>query len=211
MEQIPSALSAWAHSPLARLKSQRPARELTEFHMEARNRRTSCLSLAACPTPALICCRLVHWALSSFSWCVCVCCSVLSSVSVSYFFSYSFLTYCAAVNFTAGIDIWVSNNQWTKRKLRPLQSKSLTWFNFSNVRICRFSDSSKWIESFRALDCWLRLASFISYYLSIMPYYETCRLETRTCSPRQPMNTWHGIWSHNIQVSSFNLLNPRTK
>lgn len=60
VEQIPSALSAWARSPLAGLKSQGPARELTEFHMEARNRGTSCLSLTACPTPALICRRPVH-------------------------------------------------------------------------------------------------------------------------------------------------------
>lgn len=63
VEQIPSALSAWARSPLAGLKSQGPARELTEFHMEARNRGTSCLSLTACPTLALICRRLVHSAL----------------------------------------------------------------------------------------------------------------------------------------------------
>ena len=60
VEQIPSALSAWARSPLAGLKSQGPARELTVFHMEARNRGTSCLSLTACPTLALICRRPVH-------------------------------------------------------------------------------------------------------------------------------------------------------
>lgn len=38
VEQIPWALSAWARSPLARLKSCGPAREFTEFHMEARQK-----------------------------------------------------------------------------------------------------------------------------------------------------------------------------
>lgn len=70
VEQIPSALSAWARSPLARLKSQRPARELTEFHMEARNRGTSCLSLTACPTLALICRCPVYSLLSCLAGCV---------------------------------------------------------------------------------------------------------------------------------------------
>lgn len=64
VEQILWALSAWARSPLARLKSQGPARELTEFHMEARNRGTSCLRLTACPTLTLICRR--PCALASF-------------------------------------------------------------------------------------------------------------------------------------------------
>lgn len=73
VEQIPLALSAWARSPLAGLKSQRPARELTEFHMKARNRGTSCLSLTACPTLALIC------LLACLSGCVCACFKILFS------------------------------------------------------------------------------------------------------------------------------------
>lgn len=73
VEQILWALSAWAHSPLARLKSQGPARELTEFHMEARNRGTSCLSLTACPTLTLICRRPVLQFLSCLSGYVCLC------------------------------------------------------------------------------------------------------------------------------------------
>lgn len=69
VEQILSALSAWTSSPLAGLKSKGPVRELTEFHMEARNRGTSCLS----PALTLISRCLVNSLPSCLSMCVCVC------------------------------------------------------------------------------------------------------------------------------------------
>lgn len=65
VEQILSALSAWTSSPLAELKSQGPVQELTEFHMEARNTGTSCLS----PTRTLICRCLVNSLPSCFLVC----------------------------------------------------------------------------------------------------------------------------------------------
>lgn len=70
VEQILRALSARTRSPLASLKSRGPAQELTEFHMEARNRGISCLSLTAWPTHTLICPRPASQPLSCLSGCV---------------------------------------------------------------------------------------------------------------------------------------------
>lgn len=81
VEQILPALSARARSPLASLKSRGPAQELTEFHMEARNRGISCLSLTACPTHTLICRRPASQPLSCLSGCVCLSVCVHAGVS----------------------------------------------------------------------------------------------------------------------------------
>lgn len=98
VEQILRALSARARSPLASLKSRGPAQELTEFHMEARNRGISCLSLTACPTHTLKCRCPASQPLSCLSGCVCLtlcaCWYVLSSFL---FFSFAVVErfYCA--------------------------------------------------------------------------------------------------------------------
>lgn len=87
VEQIPSALSAWMHSPLAGLESRGPKPELTEFHMEARKRGTSCLG----PMQTLICHRLITRPFLVVRLCVC-------TLLVSHVFSLilSFFFWCCA-------------------------------------------------------------------------------------------------------------------
>lgn len=93
VEQILQALSARARSPLASLKSRGPAQELTEFHMEARNRGISCLSLTACPTHTLICRRPASQPLSCLSGCVCLTVCAYWYV-LSSFFGFFFFGVC---------------------------------------------------------------------------------------------------------------------
>lgn len=140
MEQIPSALSAWARSPLAGLKSQRPARELTEFHIEARNRGTSCLSLTACPTLALICRRLVHSCLSCLSGCVYVfeiwTAHVLSSFCVHFLFF--FYAWCCSIQLILK-QVWFDNWYYRLSNLLSIFAKTFAGNSFSHVRTCYFS------------------------------------------------------------------------
>lgn len=91
VEQILRALSAPARSPLASLESRGPAQELTEFHMEARNRGISCLSLSACPTHTLICRRPASQLLSCLSGCVCLTVGAYWCVLSNFFFFSLFL------------------------------------------------------------------------------------------------------------------------